>query len=354
MAASQCKHRLEYVQSVDSVFWRENAHQERVGMQAPFEQRRNLAFVFPGQGSQFVGMGKNLAELSAAAREVFAHADEILQFPLTRLCFEGPADELRDTVNAQPAILTMSVACLAALREQLGDAAQRVQPRLVAGHSLGEYSALVAAGVLDFSTALQLVRERGRLMKETGDRTPGGMAAVIGLDANLLEDVCRRATEKGVVCPANYNSPSQTVISGELAALSTAIELAVASGAQRVIRLAVSIGAHSPLMQRASEQFSEIMSRLRLQDARIPIVSDISARVLVSAEEIRAELARQLYSSVRWTETVRQMLGAGVTTFIELGPGEVLSNLIKRIDRTALAVSINDPASLRSVQNLLT
>ncbi|HVB97069.1 MAG TPA: ACP S-malonyltransferase [Chloroflexota bacterium] len=322
-------------------------------MQAPFEQRRNVAYVFPGQGSQFVGMGKSLVEHSPAARAVFAEADETLHFPLTQLCIEGPADELRDTVNAQPAILTMSIACLAALREQLGEAAQRVQPRLVAGHSLGEYSALVAAGVLDFATAVQLVRERGRLMKETGDRTPGGMAAVIGLDANILEDLCRRVTGQGVVCPANYNSPSQTVISGELAALSAAIELAVASGAQRVIRLAVSIASHSPVMQLASEQFTDVMNRFRLQDAVIPIVSDISARVLVSAEEIRAELSRQLYSSVRWTDTVREMLAADITTYVEIGPGDVLSSLIKRIDRRVQTFSINDTASAQNAAQRL-
>lgn len=317
------------------------------------EGRRNIAFVFPGQGSQHVGMGRELAADSPAARAIFDQADETLGFRLSELCFHGPADELRDTINAQPAILTMSIACLAALRERLGPAEQTVRPRLVAGHSLGEYSALVAAGVLDFPSALQLVRERGRLMKETGEFTPGGMAAVIGLEAQVLEDVCRQAREKGIVYPANYNTPNQTVISGELAALSAAIELAVASGAQRVIRLAVSIAAHSPLMQRASEQFNEVVNRLRWQDAYIPVVSDISARVLVSADEIRAELSRQLCSSVRWTETVREMLGAGVTTFVELGPDQVLSGMIKRIDRHARTLTINDPTSLQSVAGLL-
>jgi len=239
------------------------------------------------------------------------------------------------------------VAVLAALHERLGRAADTLQPRFVAGHSLGEYSALVAAGVLEFPTALQLVRERGRLMKETGQRTPGGMAAVIGLDAATLEDVCRKATGKGVVCPANYNSPGQTVISGDLVALSEAIELAIAQGARRVVRLAVSIAAHSPIMHRASDQFALAMSHFHLQDARIPVVSDISARVMVSADEIRAELSRQLYTSVRWTETVREMLTAGVTTFVEIGPGEVLTSLIRRIDRQARTISIGDFSSLQ-------
>jgi [acyl-carrier-protein] S-malonyltransferase len=293
-------------------------------------------------------MGKSLVEVSPAAREVFQQADDTLGFSLSELCFNGPEEELRDTVNAQPAILTASIASLMALREQLGSLAGNARPRYVAGHSLGEYSALVAADVFDFPTALKLVRERGRLMKESGDRTPGGMAAVIGLDAAILEDVCRRANEKGIVCPANYNTPTQTVISGELSALSAAIELAIASGAHKVVRLAVSIAAHSPIMQRAAEQFNEAMSRFGLQDAVIPVVSDISARVMTSADDIRAELARQLYSSVRWPDTVREMIAGGVTTFVEVGPGEVLCTLIRRIDRKALTLSVNDPASLRS------
>jgi [acyl-carrier-protein] S-malonyltransferase len=316
-------------------------------MQLRAENRPTIALVFPGQGSQFVGMGSSLAEVSPAARQVFDEADNTLGFSLSNLCFNGPEDELRDTMNAQPAILTTSIAALAALRETLGSTAALLSPRFVAGHSLGEYSALVAAGVLEFSTALQLVRERGRLMKESGDLTPGGMAAVIGLDAHLLEDLCRQATAKGIVCPANYNTPNQTVISGDLVALSAAIELAVANGAQKVVRLAVSIAAHSPLMQRAAEQFTEAIGRLRLHDAYIPVVSDISARVMTSGDEIRAELSRQLYSSVRWTETVREMLSGGVTTFVEVGPGEVLSTLIKRIDRKALTVSIGDASSLK-------
>jgi [acyl-carrier-protein] S-malonyltransferase len=315
---------------------------------------RNIAFVFPGQGSQFVGMGSDLAEHSPAARAIFQQADEALGFPLSDLCFNGPEDVLRDTVNAQPAILTVSIASLEALREKLGPRWTDIQPRFVAGHSLGEYSALVAAGALDFPTAVKLVRERGRLMKETGEKMPGGMAAVIGLDVNTLEEVCREANSLGIVCPANYNTPTQTVISGELSALSTAIELAVARGAHKVVRLAVSIAAHSPIMQRAADQFSDTFRRFLVQDAHIPVVSDISARVMVSAEEIRSELSRQLYSSVRWTETVRHMLAADVNTFVEIGPGEVLASLIKRIDRKAHTISIGDPTTLEaSLKHLL-
>jgi [acyl-carrier-protein] S-malonyltransferase len=297
-------------------------------------------------------MGKSLTEISPAARDVFHQADDTLGFRLSELCFNGPEEVLRDTVNAQPAILTASVASLAALREQLGGTTHRIHPRFVAGHSLGEYSALVAADVLDFPTAVTLVRERGRLMKESGDRTPGGMAAVIGLDATVLEEVCRQANATGIVCPANYNTPTQTVISGELSALSAAIELAIANGAHKVVRLAVSIAAHSPIMQRAAEQFNEAMSRFRLHDAVIPVVSDISARVMTSADDIRSELSRQLISSVRWPDTVREMVAGGVTTFVEVGPGEVLCTLIKRIDRKAQTLSISDAASLHSCLKL--
>ncbi|HLZ07035.1 MAG TPA: ACP S-malonyltransferase, partial [Chloroflexota bacterium] len=198
-----------------------------------------------------------------------------------------------------------------------------------------------------FSTAVKVVRERGRLMKEAGERTPGGMAAVIGLPAHILEDICRQAAALGIVSPANYNTPTQTVISGELAALSAAIELAVANGAHKVVRLAVSIAAHTPIMHRASEQFAEAISRIRLQDAVIPVISDISARALVSAEEIRSELARQLYSSVRWSDSVQKMVAGGVTTFVEIGPGDVLTTLIRRIDRNSKTVSISDASSLQ-------
>ena len=312
------------------------------------DRRADIAFIFPGQGSQFVGMGKSLVETSEASRKVFAEADETLGFSLSDLCFNGPDETLRDTVNAQPAILTVSIATLAAIREQLGPAAANLVPRFVAGHSLGEYSALVAAGVLDFSTALKVVRERGRLMKETGDRIPGGMAAIVGLPAHVLEDICRQAAALGIISPANYNTPTQTVISGELGALSAAIELAIANGAHKVVRLAVSIAAHSPIMQRASEQFAEAISRIHLHDALIPVVSDISARALTSADEIRAELARQLYSSVRWPDTIKEMISAGVTTFVEIGPGDVLATLIKRIDRKAQTVSIGDAATLKA------
>jgi [acyl-carrier-protein] S-malonyltransferase len=305
----------------------------------------NLAFVFPGQGSQYVGMGKALFEASAAARKIFQQADEVLGFKLSSLCFEGPADELEDTINAQPAILTVSTACLAALREKWDSVGQSWQPpQYVAGHSLGEYTALVAAGVLDFSDALRLVRERGRLMKEQGDHRPGGMAAVVGLDRAALDDICADAADmtQSVVSVANANSPEQFVISGDRDALDTAVELARAAGARTVVRLRISIASHSPLMQQAAAKLAELIDHSPLRDPQVPVVANIAGRVLTNAEHVRDELASQMVAPVEWVGSVRQMVASGVDTFVEIGPGEVLSRLIRRISDDVRAVSLND------------
>ena len=309
-----------------------------------------VAFVFPGQGSQYVGMGKALYEASETARRVFRRADELLGFGLTRMCFEGPEQDLNDTINAQPAILTVSVACLSAMRERWHSLGQVVAPRYVAGHSLGEFTALVAADVIDFDTALVLVRERGRLMKENGTERPGGMLAVLGLDREVLEGVVADAGAMGVITLANANSPGQMVLSGEAPALDRAAELARARGATRVVRLPISIASHSPLMARAAAQFGEIVARLPLRQPRIPVVANITGQILTSADDIRKELADHILKPVQWTSSVVEMVARGSAEFLEIGPGQVLSGLIRRISQEAHVVTLND----REVARVLT
>jgi [acyl-carrier-protein] S-malonyltransferase len=300
-----------------------------------------IAVVFPGQGTHFVGMGRDLYEASAAARKVFHQAEEALGIDLRKICFEGPEELLRETINQQPAILTVSIACWEALRERWSTLGESIEPRFFAGHSLGEFSALVAAGALDFREAVRLVRERGRLMKEEGDLNPGGMAAVIGLDDAALEEVCHDVADKGIVHPANYNSPGQTVISGELAALTAAIELAVERGARKVVRLAISIASHSPLMRRAGESFSHAVASVGIKDAAVPVIANISARAITSADDIRRELVEQITGSVRWSQSVKAMVEDGVHTIVEVGPGEAVAGISKRVSRDLQAFSVN-------------
>ncbi len=292
------------------------------------------AFVFPGQGSQAVGMGKALAGSSPAARETLHEADDALGVPFSRLLFDGPAPELDDTFNAQPALLAVSVASLRALQERAGAEGAPLAPLLVAGHSVGQFSALVAAGVIDFRDALVLVRERGRLMKEAGERRPGGMAAVIGLDDERLAEICREAESEGVVTVANINCPGQTVISGEVAALERAMELTKAAGARRVARLPVSIAAHSPLMRDVTPRLAELIAAIPLREPNMPVVGNVSGEPVTSVDGIRGELAHHVERPVRWTASIQAMIARGATTFVELDPGLVLSGLIKRIDRT--------------------
>ena len=310
-------------------------------------ERERTAFVFPGQGTQYVGMGKALYDASVAAQHVFHQADEVLGFKLSKLCFEGPDDELQDTVNAQPAILTVSVACLAALREKWEELGRDLKPLFVAGHSLGEYTALVAADVLDFADALLLVRERGRLMKESGDYQPGGMAAVIGLSQDELQEICDEAGQEGVIVIANANSPEQTVLSGERAALDRAIELARVRGAQSVVPLRISIASHSPLMQKAALQLADFLAHIRFRDPSMPVVANIQGQVMTTADEIRRELADQICRPVEWTRSIREMVENGADTFLEIGPGQVLSRLIKRINRDVRTHSLSDKQIVR-------
>jgi len=290
-----------------------------------------VACVFPGQGAQWVGMGRDLYSSSPRAREVFEEADSTLGFPLSRLCFEGPEETLRQTVNAQPAILAVSIAYLRASPE-LQDRA----PTFVAGHSLGEYTALVAARVLDFADALYLARERGRLMQEAGEKAAGGMVAIIGLDEASVNDVCQRTKTQ----IANINCPGQLVISGSAQVLTQAMELAKAKGAQRTIPLQVSGAFHSPLMQPAAEGMSQAVSRATFRDPVVPIVANTTAQPITSAEAVKAELLNQLCHCVRWQRSIEYMIEEGVSTFIEIGPGQVLTGLIRRIDKEVQVLNI--------------
>lgn len=320
---------------------------------------QRIAFVFPGQGSQAVGMGADVYAASPAGRSVFDAADAALGFPLTRLCFEGPEETLRETVNAQPAIVTVSLALYAALREALGASppdlaatpifAGPPQPAYTAGHSVGEYAALAAAGALDLAGTLRLVRERGRLMHHEGTRCPGGMAAIIGLDDATLTALCAEATDRaraelgagagapethpgvGRVIVANYNSPGQTVLSGERRALDLALELAHERGARRVMPLAVSGAFHSPVMAPAASGLADAVAAANLRDPAVPVISNIKAEPLADAAALRDELVGQIAAPVQWTRTIEYLAGQGVDTFVEIGPGQVLSGLIKRI-----------------------
>jgi len=300
----------------------------------------NVAYVFPGQGSQVVGMGKEVHDASAAARATFDEADSILGVSLSTLAFEGPAEDLNDTFNAQPALLVASVAILRALEERTRLDGAAIQPVVVAGHSLGEFTALVAAGSLSFPDALRLVRERGRLMREAGIERPGGMAAVLGLDEAPLVAVCEQASAHGVINVANANCPGQIVISGEVAALEVAMDLAKEAGAKRVARLPVSIASHSPLMADASLKLKALTDALDLRDPRMPIVGNVSAEPIRTVDEIRAELGHHVERPVNWTGSVQQMIALGADTFVELGAGNVLAGLIKRIDRSVKTVGV--------------
>lgn len=305
--------------------------------------KAGIAFVFPGQGSQYVGMGQQLYLHVPAARRVFDRADEVLGFKLSQLCFEGPKEELDDTFNAQPAILTVSIACLESLKEYCQHAIGRtIVPMMVAGHSLGEFTALVAAGALDFDDALLLVRERGRLMKESSNETPGGMAAIIGLDRDVLCQVCLEAQTEGIVTVANDNSPGQTVLSGEVAALQRAMDLARARGARIVQQLAITVASHSPLMQQAAQSFGETVKNFYLHPPQIPLLSNSTAQAITSVEDLRTEMIEQLTRPVLWTHSIQHAVSEGVETFVEMGPGQVLSGLIRRIARNAQSVSFND------------
>jgi [acyl-carrier-protein] S-malonyltransferase len=291
----------------------------------------SLALLFPGQGSQFVGMGKGLFETSPAARAVFGEADAALGFELTRLCFEGPEEDLRATANTQPAILTHSVAALAALRASSPDKLEGAA--FAAGHSLGEYSACVAAGALSFADAVRLVRKRGTFMQEAVPAGVGAMAAIVGLPAADVEGACREAAASEVVSAANYNSPEQTVIAGHAAAVRRACAACLARGAKRAIPLAVSAPFHSPLMRPARERMEDLLAATEFADAAIPVVTNVDAEPVWRGALLRDALVRQIDSPVRWVESVRRLAAEGVDRGLEIGPGNVLAGLVRRIEK---------------------
>ena len=296
---------------------------------------RNTAYLFPGQGSQWSGMGRELYHEHSQAKAVFDEGDKVLGFPLSQLCFQGPQDKLTQTANAQPAVLAVSVACLKTLPELLSEDIYS-PPTFVAGHSLGEYTTLVAADVLSLPDALRLVQERGRLMQREVESIAGGMAAIIGLDKESLEEVCRQSE----VEIANINSPGQTVISGSKKDLDKAMELAKSRGALRAIPLKVAGAFHSRLMQGATDELSSFISSLPFHDSTIPIIANTSARPLTKAEEIKSELVHQLCHCIQWQNSVEYMIKNGITNFIEVGPGTVLTGLVKRISKEVQATNV--------------
>ncbi len=301
-----------------------------------------IAFLFPGQGSQTVGMGRELAERFPVAAATFAEADAACGFPLSRLCFEGPEEELRLTENTQPAILTVSVAAWRVLAEH------GVTPALAAGHSLGEWSAHVAAGTLSFADAVRAVKARGRAMQQAVPAGQGAMAAVLQLDAAQVAEACAEAAaETGqTVAAANLNSPGQTVISGALAAVEKAAALAKAKGARRAVMLPVSAPFHCALMQPAQEEVARVLGMLTLHEPRFPVAANVTGGLLTTAEAARDALVRQVTGAVRWVDCAQALVAAGATAFIEVGPGKVLCGLMKQIDSTQKALNVEDAASL--------
>jgi [acyl-carrier-protein] S-malonyltransferase len=301
-----------------------------------------LAFLFPGQASQYPGMGRELAANHPAARSVFDEADRALGFSISDLCFNGSEEALKLTANTQPAILTVSVATYRVLAEN------GVEPAFVAGHSLGEFSALVAAGGLEFSDAVRLVRRRGEYMQSAVPEGVGAMAAILGLAPAQVAGICRQAADGQVVAPANLNSPEQTVISGHAEAVKRAVELASAGGAKRAVMLQVSAPFHSSLMQPAAVRLEADLRETAFHTLRVPLVNNADAELITSGDEAREGLIRQVTLPVRWEESVRELIDQGVNTFVEVGPGRVLTGLLRQIDRSIHVFNVEDEKSLRS------
>jgi len=304
------------------------------------------AFVFPGQGSQSVGMGKDLSAAYSIARQTFEEADSVIGFPLSKLMFDGPEPELNETVNTQPALYVHSVAALRVLAHLHPD----LIPASVAGHSLGELSALTAAGALAFADGILLVRIRGELMKKAGESAPGGMAAVLGLDIPTLDQVCIQASREGeIVQVANDNCPGQVVISGARKAVERAIEGAKAAGAKRAIPLPISIAAHSPLMASIQNEWDSAVDGSPIGEAGMPVIGNVHARAITMSNDLRTDIKAQMQSRVRWTESVQALRGQGIQTFVEVGTGSVLQGLIRRIDGSATGLPLGNPQDFETL-----
>ena len=307
-----------------------------------------IAFIFPGQGSQHPGMGKDLADNFPAAKQIFEEADRSVGFALSDLCFNGPAEELQLTENTQPAILTTSIAALRAMQAEEFPA-----PNFVAGHSLGEYSALVAANALSLSDAVKIVRARGGYMQEAVPVGTGAMAAILGADLQTVKDACDEAAQGEVCSPANINSPAQIVIAGDTAAIDRAIPILKERGAKRAIKLNVSAPFHCALMKPAQDRLAGDLEKAEFRDLTVPVVTNVDAKAVVSGKEARESLVRQVSQPVRWLESVEFLITQGVQTFVEIGPGKVLSGLVRQINRDVRCVNVEDAASLRSAREAL-